>query len=145
VIQGETGVLAGKSVLIVDDDPGVRALYDKILTKAGCAVGLAEDGNAALAAMETTHADLVLVDMLMPDKDGVGTIMAVQDRWPQCIIVAMSGGGWIDMDDCLRLAQLAGADGMIRKPLPIKALVETLSQIMQNAKLRPATPLPAPG
>ncbi len=127
-------MLAGKSVLIVDDDPGIRALYDKVLTKAGCAVSLAEDGNAALLAMEALYADLVLVDMLMPGKDGVGAIMAIQDRWPTCVIVAMSGGGWIDTDDCLKLARFAGAHGMIRKPLPIRALVETLSQIMDDAK-----------
>jgi DNA-binding NtrC family response regulator len=127
---GEAGVLAGKSLLIVDDDPGVRTLYGKILTKAGFKVRLAEDGNVAVKMMETSQADLILVDMLMPDKDGVGTIMDFKDRWPACVIVAMSGGGWIDKDGCLSFAKIAGAHGVIRKPMPIRELVQTLSTML---------------
>jgi DNA-binding response OmpR family regulator len=120
-------VRVGKSLLIVDDDPGVRTLYGNVLTRAGFNVSLAEDGNVAVRMMETSQADLVLVDMLMPHKDGVGTIMDVRDRWPACIVVAMSGGGWIGKEDCLELARIVGAHGIIRKPTPILELVQTLS------------------
>jgi DNA-binding NarL/FixJ family response regulator len=101
-------------------------------------VSLAEDGNVALKLMEASQADLILVDMLMPDKDGVGTIMDFKDRWPECIIVAMSGGGWIDKDGCLKLAKLAGAQGIIRKPMPVRELVQTLYDILEGGLKVPA-------
>ncbi len=123
---------AEKSILIVDDDPGIRALYQKVLAVAGYSVRQAEDGNAAISVMEACPIDLVLVDMLMPGKDGIGAIMEFKDRWPDCIILAMSGGGWIDGDDCLKLARLAGAHAVIRKPLPLGDLVDKIAQALST-------------
>ncbi len=125
-------MLAGKALLIVDDDLAIRTLYEKVLSKAGWNVRLAEDGNVAIEMMETRQADLILVDMLMPRKDGVGTMMALKERWPASIIVAMSGGGWIDAEGCLKLAKFAGAHGVIRKPMPIQDLVRTLSSLLDE-------------
>ena len=79
-------------VMIVDDDPIQRAIVCETLSSAyDCEE--APEGASALKRLERSPVDLVIVDMLMPEKDGIETIAAIRSRWPTIRIIAISGGG----------------------------------------------------
>jgi CheY-like chemotaxis protein len=118
------------SVLVVDDDPIQCAIVREALSGRSCDCFEALDGFAALAHMAATPADLVIVDMLMPGKDGVETIIAINKGWPGTRIVAISGGApGLTPDYLLDTAKALGAHAALRKPIArtqLLALVEDL-------------------
>jgi DNA-binding response OmpR family regulator len=111
-------------ILVVDDDPQLRLALAHILRRAGHAVGEAGDGDAALKCVfdPPRHYDVILIDMVMPGKEGVETILELRRRGAQARIIAMSGGGRIDHYDPLRLAAQCGARAVIAKPFEPAAL-----------------------
>jgi len=118
------------SVLVVDDDPLQTAIICQALGSDTYACAEAADGFAALEQMEASPADLVIIDMLMPGKDGIETIMAISRKWPAARIIAISGGGaGLTKDYLLDTAKALGAHAALRKPIAradIVGLVEEL-------------------
>ncbi len=114
------------SVLVVDDDPVLGSLISRGLRGVGYAVTSAEDGNKAIAALETSAFDAVVIDIIMPDREGVETIIEIRARWPKVKIIAMSGGGRIDPDMFLNLAETLGADSVLKKPFKLPELLSLL-------------------
>jgi CheY-like chemotaxis protein len=84
-------------ILVIDDEPAIRALLRAILTGAGHEVFEAENGAAALRLLERQPAELAICDMLMPGLDGLETIRLLRQAFPALRIVAMSGGGEVDL------------------------------------------------
>lgn len=82
--------LAAK-VLIVDDDPDFRALARHLLEEAWMEVTEAEDGRHCLRVTSSLEIDAVIVDMVMPNQDGIATLCLLKDRFPLAKIVAVSG------------------------------------------------------
>lgn len=114
-------------VLVVEDDPACRGLISEILADAGYDCLQADGGRAAIALM-ARRPDVLLTDLLMPDKDGVEVIMEVRRRWPSTRIVAMSGGfGLIEVSQLLRTATMIGADATLPKPFTSAQLLECLA------------------
>lgn len=106
------------SILIVDDDPVLRMVAGEMLRQAGYDVFDAEDGAVALKALAERSADLVVIDMLMPNKEGVETIQEIKQRWPATRVVAISGGGrGLPTGYLLSMARSLGADAVYEKPL----------------------------
>ena len=103
----------GASVLVVDDDD-VRNVLRWMLEGGGYRVLEAGDGHQALAQVRSQHVDLVLTDLVMPEREGIETIQAIRREWPSLKVIAMSGafGGEI-----LRVAKLLGAHSTLQKPL----------------------------
>lgn len=121
-------------ILVVDDDPLARAVAVEVLAEAGYAAAEADDGQSATALMELVPAELMLVDMVMPGKDGVETILEVRRRWPQTRILAMSGGGRrLHATDLLALARGLGADAVCHKPLRPAALLADVAGLVGAA------------
>lgn len=104
-------------VLIVDDHADTRDLLLTILKTDGYDVALAEDGDAAMRRYRERPADLVLMDLYMPRKDGVTTIRELCAEFPRAVIVAMSGDTGTVWHDALAEARTAGAQLTLRKPL----------------------------
>ena len=105
-------------ILIVDDDPVLRLVASEMLAQNGYAVTEAEDGVQALHALEAEQPDLVVLDMLMPNKEGIETIRDIKSRWPDTRVVAISGGGkGLNTGYLLSIAKALGADAVYEKPL----------------------------
>jgi CheY-like chemotaxis protein len=118
-----------QTILVIDDDAVIRSFLRRFLEKEGFHVSEAEDGEAALRRMESGPADLVIVDIFMPRKDGFETIRELKGRKTPCKILAISGGGTIGRLDYLDLAKIFGANAVLAKPISRDALITTVSSL----------------
>jgi DNA-binding response OmpR family regulator len=122
-------VVDATSVLVVEDDIVLGALICRGLRAAGYQVAEASDGNKALESLETVNYAAVVTDIIMPDKEGVETIIEIRKRWPTTKIVAISGGGRVDPSMILNLAEHLGADAVLKKPFSLKSLLDVLKTL----------------
>ena len=84
-------------ILIIDDEESIRRSLEGILGDEGYQTRIAADGDAALALLaREPSADLVLLDIAMPGRDGISVLAELRERWPQLPVVMMSGHGTID-------------------------------------------------
>lgn len=117
-------------ILVIDDVAGVRRSISGLLSRNGHEVELAEDGARGVEMARRSRPDLVLVDMLMPDKDGVETLEQIRSEGLTCACIAMSGGGsLVDSQDALA-AGSQHADAAMTKPFEnadLLALVDRLT------------------
>jgi CheY-like chemotaxis protein len=111
----------------VDDDAAVRSLFHTILARAGYRVMEAADGAQALAAVRKGGVDLVITDLVMPEKEGIETIAEIRKSHPQVKIAAVSGafGGRY-----LESTSMLGADAVLAKPVSEEALVNTVRRLL---------------
>lgn len=120
-----------KHILIIDDDPSMRDLLDFHLRGLHWDVSLAEDGQAGLEVLAERPADLVIVDIFMPRKDGIETILELRAAGGHSKILAISGGGTIGGLEYLSYAKVLGADEVLSKPITRDRLLETVSRVME--------------
>jgi DNA-binding response OmpR family regulator len=104
-------------VLVADDDPIQRAIVAELLDVAGFDCEEACDGEQALEALARRPADLVVLDMLMPAKDGIEVLTQIKRFWPQTRVLTISAGGLMSPDQLLHLSRGLGADATMAKPL----------------------------
>jgi CheY-like chemotaxis protein len=118
------------NVLVIDDDPLFREIAREMLTQVGHAVMLASDGAQVLGLPAEPAPDLAVVDMLMPERDGIETIGDLQSRWPNIKVIAVSAGGKsLEPDLLLRAAKALGANATLPKPLEREAFVDLVRQL----------------
>jgi YesN/AraC family two-component response regulator len=103
-------------ILLIEDEPLVRLGLAKLLEVAGHKVTEAENGVAGVEAYAAARPDLVLTDVVMPEKEGLETIVDLRRRFPEVKIIAMSGGGRFGNYSLLEYAAALGAHGALRKP-----------------------------
>jgi CheY-like chemotaxis protein len=120
-------------ILVVDDHQDTRDLLFVVLKTEGYDVALAADGEEAVGAYRERVADIVLLDMFMPRKDGVTTIRELRQEFPGVTIVAMSGDAesW---HDALVEARTAGAQLTLRKPLEPWVLLRALEGLLAGRR-----------
>ena len=108
------------TVLVVDDEASVRGLFERVLTAAGFDVVLARDGAEALKKARGQRFDLLLTDLVMPEREGLEIIRILRKERPDLKVVAVSGafGGAF-----LKAAQLLGADATLLKPVSPERLL----------------------
>jgi PAS domain S-box-containing protein len=130
--------LAGRAVLVVDDDPGVRASVADILEAEACRVVSVGDGLSALQALERQTFDFVLSDVVMPGMGGYDLYQATKKRWPATAVVLMTAF-YYDRDHILKRSRIAGLQGVLfKKPVRPDRLRETLASL-----LKPLPPAPS--
>lgn len=120
-----------RSILVVDDEPAVRVLYELVLVRRGHNVRTATTVADALAACAASPPDVVVVDMFMPEASGLELIRALRRRNPGPRIIAVTGGGTWEGFEVLVTAKDAGADVTLRKPLPTEVLVEAVEGLFE--------------
>jgi CheY-like chemotaxis protein len=120
------------TILLVEDDDGVRSLLHKALVAAGHEVEDAANGDIALAAYRRQARDLVITDLVMPEKDGLETIIALRRINPAVKIIAISGGGrTLGLGQLyLDTAQSIGAGRILAKPFTSAALLTAVSEVL---------------
>jgi CheY-like chemotaxis protein len=112
-----------KSLLVADDDPLVQATYKHCFEEAGYKTGIANDGREALAYLAENEVNTLFLDVFMPDKDGLETLLEAKKRFPGLRIVVMTGGGHRARFDFLSAAAKFGADGVVKKPISPTELI----------------------
>ena len=121
-------------VLIVDDHDDTREMLFTILKTEGYEVSLAEDGDQGLQSYRSKPADVVLLDMVMPRKDGLATIRELHVEFPDVTILAMSGDTGGGFRDVLAEAREAGAHLTLRKPLEPWVLLRALEGLVMGRR-----------
>jgi CheY-like chemotaxis protein len=106
-----------KKILVIDDNMVVRNTIVQILESEGYDVISAEDGRRGLFVFRSEHPDLVVTDIIMPEKEGIETIRDIRGEMPNAKIIAISGGGRIGNTDFLKIARQLGASDVVAKPL----------------------------
>ncbi len=117
-------------ILVVDDDEQIRMAISMILERAGHEVWAASDGNAGIESCRKRCPDIVLTDLIMPDKEGIETIIELRREFPQIKILAMSGGGYALPETYLKMASKLGAVHTFIKPIDRKELVTTIASLL---------------
>jgi two-component system nitrogen regulation response regulator NtrX len=125
--------MSGGAILVVDDEPDIRRLVQEILVDEGYAVTTAENARAARLAYDVRRPDLVLLDIWMPDTDGITLLKEwSHDRSLSIPVVMMSGHGTVETAvEAIRL----GAYDFIEKPLTTAKLLITVEHALQAARL----------
>ena len=114
-------------ILVVDDSPIDRRLASSLLTKAGYTTSLAENGQAALAALATERADLVLTDLQMPEMDGLTLVDEVRKRHANVPVILMPAHGSEDL--AVRALQHGAASYVPKRDLA-RSLAETVKSVL---------------
>jgi CheY-like chemotaxis protein len=116
------------SILIIDDDDSLRASLCRTLRKEGYTIFEASDGRQGMKQLEHSPVDVILLDMFMPDKDGLETIMELRRTHPGSRIIAMSGGGFKGKVDVLHVAKKLGVRRTLAKPFTREQLLDALRE-----------------
>lgn len=140
--SGISGGAAGTAVhvLIVEDHADTREVLDTLLRTEGYEVSIAVDGVEAIERYRQRPADVVLIDVFMPRKDGIETIRELREEFGDPLCIAMSADGDPTRRSALDRAREAGARLALRKPIEPWVLLRTLEGAVagQRAVDRPA-------
>ncbi|MEO6004581.1 MAG: response regulator [Opitutus sp.] len=120
------------SILVVDDEPALREILSRVLADAGHRVVGAGNGKEASKALSSGAFDIVLTDVIMPEKDGMQVISELRKKFPTVRIIAMSGGGHVSRDQYLKIAKGLGAHAVLEKPFANQQLLATVEAIAQS-------------
>ncbi|MDN5941205.1 MAG: response regulator [Nitrospira sp.] len=117
-------------ILVTDDDASVRRMVCRTLELAGFIVDEAPDGKVGLALFKKNPANLAVVDLFMPEKDGIETIMELKRTQPDVKIIAMTDGGQSGLISLGFAALALGADRVLSKPFQHEALLNTVLELL---------------
>ncbi len=118
------------TILIIDDEPAILRMISRILAKAGHRVVEAGNGPDGIALFVAEPPDLVVIDILMPGKDGIETMRELLAIRPDVHLIAISGGGKVDGDFYLDLADRFGAQAHLAKPFTPGDLLATVAKLL---------------
>lgn len=119
-------------ILLIDDDEDVRRTLVRMLETAGHEVHEAADGDSGIELCNKVLPQLVISDILMPEKDGIETIMTLKRDHPGLRILAISGGGRSGAMDFLDMARALGADEALQKPFRRAELLDLVNRLLGN-------------
>lgn len=124
----------GKIVLVIDDEQLIRLQMRTALEQEGFVVHEAANGNEGLTRIALAVPHVVITDILMPDKEGIETILELRRRYPSIRIIAISGGGRTGNKDFLRTAKHLGADRILAKPFGLMELLRLVREVLADAE-----------
>ncbi len=119
-----------RNILVVEDDEQMRSMIRQMLESAGYSVMEAPDGKVALWLFKEMSADLIIIDIIMPEKEGLETIMEFRRDFPDVKIISISGGGLGDPEQYLSMAKKMGADHTLAKPFEKDELLKVVKDLL---------------
>lgn len=119
-------------ILVIDDDEQIRELINIMLEGEGHSVVLAEDGMVGLKKLEEAEFDLIITDIIMPNQEGIETIVQIKSKNPRTKILAISGGGRVGSTNYLTLAENFGVDSTMSKPFYHKDFVSCVRELLEQ-------------
>lgn len=117
------------TILVIEDDQEVREYLVEVLRRAGHIVKAAANGNDGVALFRDEPAQVVITDIIMPEKDGIETILDLRREHPQLKVIAISGGGRSTPESYLHSARLLGADRAFRKPFKNEEILAAVTEL----------------
>jgi DNA-binding response OmpR family regulator len=120
------------NILLVEDEEQLRSMLREVLQSAGHEVREAENGKIALNIFAAQPAELVITDLIMPEKEGLEIIRELKRGKTDVKIIAMSGGGRNDAQDYLELARRFGADAILSKPFSNREILEMIEKVLDS-------------
>jgi YesN/AraC family two-component response regulator len=119
-----------RRILFIDDDPGVRKLFTKIMSEKEYEIIMAVNGKEGLALYQEHFPDLVITDIIMPEKEGIETIIELKEQFPDVKIIVISGGGSNDPETYLHIAKGFGVLRTFTKPIDWQELLKAIDEIL---------------
>jgi len=132
-VAPNTGARASR-ILVIDDDDIVRRFVCRALEISGFAVAEATNGFEAMTLFRQFRPDAVVTDLLMPERDGIETIIELRRHAPQLPILAISGGFNAVSSIYLRTAEELGANAVLSKPFTVEQLLAALKPLIKPAQ-----------
>ena len=127
-------------VLVIDDEPAVRYAVTRVLESNGYEVTTAPDGLQGMAQFRSSHPDLVITDLIMPEQEGMQTIKQMRQADTAVKILAIAGGGRLVNVDFLQVARRLGADEILAKPFDARELLSVARQLLPSPGKTGAAP-----
>lgn len=118
------------AILIIDDDATMRDVLYEMMHMEGFSAMVAEDGLQAQKLLEQYEFNCIITDIVMPEKEGLETILYVRKNHPNIPIIAISGGARIKPESYLDIAQQFGARYVFAKPFVRKDLTEAVKKCL---------------
>lgn len=119
-------------ILVIDDEDLVRFTVEQILIAAGHVVATAENGAAGVRRHREFPFDLVITDIMMPERDGIETIRALKAEFPNLPIIAISGGGRMGNLNYLEMAKDFGVASTIPKPFTPEDILDQVDAALRH-------------
>jgi DNA-binding response OmpR family regulator len=117
-------------ILVIDDDIQVCSMLKTTLEKHGHVVDIAYDGEQGCSMFKQQHMDLVITDLVMPNKEGIETIVDLKKESANVKIIAISGGGRIGPDTYLETVKQLGAEMTFEKPVEYTDLLNAIDELL---------------
>ncbi|MEE8225497.1 MAG: response regulator [Kiloniellales bacterium] len=117
-------------ILIIDDDELVRITLHTMLERAGYETTMATNGQDGLMKFNARPADLIILDMILPEKGGIEVFAEFRQAQPDVKIIAISGGVWGKAIDNLQTLKDLGADHYLAKPIGRHELLEVVGRLL---------------
>lgn len=118
------------TVLVIDDEASVLDIIQDTLLRGGYEVEVATNCKEGMRIFRQRRIDLAIVDIFMPDIDGLETLMEMRRNTGEAKILAISGGGRLRLEEVLPLAEKLGAKGTLPKPFTPEELLEKVAEIL---------------
>ena len=119
-------------VLVIDDEPYILLMLKKLFEKEGFDVDIAINGDEGIKIFSKYPADVIITDIVMPEKEGLETIREFKQTNPALKIIAISGEGRIDSKEYLDSARLFGAAKVFRKPFKQREMVNAVNELLKD-------------
>jgi len=133
--QHLNGALADESgqappvILLIDDEENFRCVIKQVLVNAGFEVVEAANGAQGIQYFYEKPADMIITDIIMPEKEGIETIIELKNAFPKVKLIAMSGGGWYGTDIDFDMAKKLGAK-TLDKPFALQELLDVVHELL---------------
>jgi DNA-binding NtrC family response regulator len=121
-------------ILIIDDESQIRSMLRLMLERVGYEVDEAPDGLEGIRQYREDPADLIITDLIMPNKDGIGMIIDLKKEFPKVKIIAMSGGGVNRPEGYLDGAKKLGATRTLTKPIDRDEMLEAVKETLKDTR-----------
>lgn len=121
-----------RKILVIDDEADICEMTKLLLERAGHDVTCTTDSRAAARILKEQAFEVVITDMLMPDKDGLEVMADLRRHHPEVRIIASSGGGRVSSDSYLHIARKSGAHALLSKPFTLKELLSCIEEAFQT-------------
>jgi YesN/AraC family two-component response regulator len=119
-------------ILVIDDELPIAVMLKRMLERTGHEVATAANGIEGLKLFEAFCPDLLITDIVMPEKEGLELIMDLKKNNPDLKIVAISGGGRFQYDGYLTSAKHLGANLVFSKPFDHKEFIKGISELLKE-------------
>ena len=119
-----------QKILIIDDEPDILLMLKRMLENAGYEIELASNGIEGLKLFAESPSELVITDIIMPEKEGLETIREMKQLQSDLKIIAMSGGGKISAENYLETAKIFGASIVLEKPFSQLQIVSAVKELL---------------